>query len=236
MSKRRTIRPAHRPSAEPVLVCDLGAQWTNGIDVRVDGLISWRNYVAISLRDVAIEDVLAGLVSVIAVMEALTTRRILDAHAEHTKAFVRPFGFYDWRPVWQDHFQHWQDPVRDMLGALCVTPDEQLFAHQLHTVDGQVLLDFLLAPCSTACWLGPALRGEQGALYPESPVSMIDAWQPGRLHEQLCQVLYRRFTEIAPFATMPVPDEVSLDLNYDRLCTEELSFDSRSESEEAAPC
>lgn len=235
MSKRRTIRPAHRSAGEPVFVCDLGAQWTNAIDVHADGLISWRNYVAIVLRDIVIEDVLGGLVPAIATMEQLTTQRILGAYAEHPDDFLQ-FGFYDWRPVWQDHFQHWQDPVRDMLGALCVTPDEQLFARQLHTVDGQVLLDFLLAPCSAACWLKPALRGEQGSLYPESPVSMIDSWQPGRLHEQLCQVLYRRFTEIAPFATMPVPDEVSLDLSYDRLCTEESGCASSDGNEEASPC
>lgn len=212
----------------------LDSRWADAIDVKADGLISWRNYVAIMLRDIAIEDVLAGLVPVITEMERLTQQRILDLLADNPEAFIQ-FGFYDWRPHWQDHFRHWQDPVRDMLGALCVTPDARLFACQLNAVDGQVLLDFLLAPCSTACWLLPALSGEQGPLHPDSPVSKIDNWQPGRMLEQLCQVLYRRFSEIAPFATLTVPDEVSLGLNYDRLCPEELDQDSPVGLREASP-
>lgn len=213
----------------------LDSRWTDAIDVKADGLISWRNYVAIMLRDIAIKDVLAGLVPVISEMERLTQQRILDFYTGNPEAFTR-FGFYEWQPHWQDHFRHWQDPVRDMLGALCVTHDAQLFARQLHAVDGQLLLDFLLAPCSTACWLLPALSGERGLLYPDSPVSMIDNWQPGRMHEQLSQVLYGRFREIAPFATLAVPYEVNLGLNYDRLCPEELHPRTHNGFGEASPC
>ena len=236
MSKRKYPAPAGKSAYDAMLLEDLETRWTSAIDLQADGLISWRNYVAIALREIAIEDVLAGLVPVIADMERLTTQRIFDGHAENPDAFVRPFGFYDWRPVWQDHFRHWQDPVRDMLGALCVTPDAKFLADQLHAVDGQVLLDFLLAPCSEACRPWFREPDKEVPLFSNSPVSMIDIRRPGRMLEQLCQVLYRRFSENAPFATMPVPDEVSLDLNYDRLRPQEEDQHRAEAGEEASPC
>lgn len=197
--------------------------WENGIDYRRDGLISWRNHVARVLRCVNPEKLLASLAPVIADMEALTTQRILDVHQQNPEEFglFRLFGLYEWRPAWQDHFQHWQDPVKMVLADFCHTPEGQLFAAQLHAVDGQVLLDFLLGGCCNTL----SFRLDDHPLRDtDTPLTELAFGRSGRMLEQLCRALYCRFAAVAPFPTLPVPSEVSLGLNYDRLCPKDLPW------------
>jgi hypothetical protein len=214
---------------------ELETAWHEHINTSVDGLISWRDFLALLLVDIFIEEVLERLVPVITDMEVMTTQRILGVYANSPEAFVM-FCFYDWRQVWQAQFTPRHDPVRQILAGLCNPQRGRPLAKKLFAIEGQVLLDFLLAPCSDACrslWM----QGQSDApRYPDSPVSMIDASLPGRMIEQLCLVLYDRFREAAPFETIAVPSEVSLDLNYDRLCPEEQHFIHPNIPVEAPPC
>ena len=214
---------------------DFEIQWHEHIDTPVDGLISWRDFLALLLQDIYIEEVLERLVPTIADMERLTTQRILGVHANSPEAFTT-FGFYDWRLVWQAQFTLRHDPVRQMLAGLCNPQRGRVLTKKLHAIDGQVLLDFLLAPCSVACWPLRSSGAMEIPFYPDSPVSMIDPMQPGRMLEQICIILYQRFRRAAPFETMAVPNEVSLDLNYDRICPEEQHFIHLDHAMEAPAC
>jgi hypothetical protein len=197
-------------------VLEIASRWVTVQNYFDDGLISWRNYVAVALRTVDPDSVGEGLVRLIPEMEALTSELILEFHEDHPSAFSS-FGFQDWLPNWQAHFGHWDDPMRRMLANLCVTSEARFFAERLDCVDGQILLDFLLCTCCSSLrfLLDPKIYDL--ATVPQFPLS-LDIWIKERMVEQLCRKLYERFREVAPFPTAAVPEQIDLGLNYDRLC------------------
>jgi hypothetical protein len=197
-------------------VLEIASRWRTSQNTHDDGLISWRNYGAAALRTVDSDAVGAGLVRVIPEMEQLTTERILGLYEDDRSAFDS-FGFSAWLPHWKAHFGHWTDPVRTLLCDLCVTPEARFFAERLHSVDGQILLDFLLCTCCSSLQflLDPDLH--ELAIVPDFPLS-LETSSGERMIEQLCRELYSRFREVAPFTTALAPVKINLGLNYDRLC------------------
>jgi hypothetical protein len=198
-----------------------------------DGLISWRNYVVVALRTVDPDSVGAGLVRVIPHMESLTTARSIACYDDDPTAFSC-FGFPEWLPHWQEHFRHWDDPVRRMLSDLCITPEAKFFAGRLHAIDGEVLLDFLLCTCcsSLQLLLDPDLF--ELAIVPDFPLS-LEASSGERMIEQLCRELYNRFREVAPFRTAAAPKQIDLGLNFDRLCQKNIDDPVHGPTNEGAP-
>jgi hypothetical protein len=197
-------------------VLEIASRWTTSRNYDDDGLISWRNYVAVALRTIDNDALGAGLVRVIPQMEALTTAQIIECYDDDPVAFSS-FGFPEWLPNWQAHFGHWDDPVRRMLGDLCDTPEAKFFTERLDRVDGQILLDFLLCTCCSSLrfLLDPKIYNL--ATVPQFPLS-LDIWVKERMVEQLCRKLYERLREVAPFPTTAAPEQIDLGLNYDRLC------------------
>jgi hypothetical protein len=198
-------------------VLEIASRWTTSRNHDDDGLISWRNYVAVALRTVDSDAVGAGLVKVIPQMETLTTARIIECYDDDPVAFSS-FGFPEWLPNWQEHFRHWDDPVRRMLGDLCVTTEARFFAERLDCVDGQILLDFLLCTCCSSLRFFLNADLYESAEVPGFPLS-LDVRANERMVEQLCRKLYERFREVAPFPTTAAPEQIDLGLNYDRLCS-----------------
>jgi hypothetical protein len=197
-------------------VLEIASRWVTAQNHFNDGLISWRNYVAVALRTVDPDSVGEGLVRLIPEMEDLTSKHILELHEDNPSA-SSSFGFQDWLPNWQAHFGHWDDPVRRMLGDICVTPEARFFAERLDSVDGQVLLDFLLCTCCSSLRFLLDPKTSDLATVQQFPLS-LDIWVKERMVEQLCRKLYQRFQEVAPFTTAPAPVKINLGLNYDRLC------------------
>ncbi len=204
-------------SRRPLL--EAASNWRTSNKYHEDGLISWRNYVSFALRTVSRNDVGDGLVRVIESMDDLTTARILELH-EDEPAALADFGFPEWLPHWQAHFGHWVDPVREMLGTLCITPEARFFANRLHACDGEVLLDFLLGTCCSRLEYLLDPKQQPRAIVPPFPLA-LDFMAKERMIEQLCRKVYDRFREIAPFPTQAAPDQLDLGLDYDRLCPRE---------------
>lgn len=216
MAERNAQSDSSQNGPEATEHCSDQQHWLSGINYQRDGLISWRNHLAYMLRDVSVEDVGNGLVQALAAMEILTTAAISDQY-EIDPDGCSDFGFSDWLPFWREHFRHWHDPVRMMLGNLCQSPDARKFADVLSLVDGEVLLDFLLPPCCHRAYLHHALSDTQPTAAISFPLG-LHCSPNERMIERLCRALYDRFTGTAPFATQPVPEVVTLQINHDRLC------------------
>jgi hypothetical protein len=214
-------------------VLEIASCWMTAQNYSADGLISWRSYVAVALRSIHPDAVGEDLVRVIPEMETLTTARSIACYDDDPAAFSR-FGFQDWLPHWQEHFRHWDDPVRRMLSDLCITPEAKFFAGRLHAIDGEVLLDFLLCTCCSSLQflLDPDLF--ELAIVPDFPLS-LEASSGERMIEQLCRELYHRFREVAPFATAPAPVKIDLGLNFDRLCPKIINDPAQQSTNEGAP-
>lgn len=216
MAGRNARSQSSQNDPEAAEQCPDQQHWLSGINYQRDGLISWRNHVACVLRDVPVEKVGDGLVQAIAAMEILTTAAIHDQYEIDPDGFAG-FGFSEWLPFWQEHFRHWHDPVRVVLGNLCQSSDARKFADVLSAVDGEVLLDFLLPPCCHQATLNHSLSVTRRRAAIPFPLGLCS--QPGeRMIERLYRALYDRFTGTAPFATQPVPEVVALQINHDRLC------------------
>jgi hypothetical protein len=213
-------------------VLEIASRWRTSQNYHDDGLISWRNYVAVSLRTADPDTVGEALGRVIPEMEALTATRCIECYDDNPTA-CSSFGFQEWLPYWQDHFRHWDDPVRRMLSDLCVTTEAKFFADRLHAMDGEVLLDFLLCTCCSSLQflLDPDLH--ELAIIPGFPLS-LNAGADERMIEQLCRKLYERFCEVAPFPTAAAPKRIDLGLNYDRLCTKNTDDPAQYPTEERA--
>jgi hypothetical protein len=203
-------------------VLEIASRWSTSRKGDDDGLISWRNYVAVALRTVDSDAVGVGLVRLVPLMEELTAARILELYEDNPTAFDS-FGFQHWLPHWQAHFSHWTDPVRTMLSELCITPEAKFFAKRLDSVNGQPLLDFLLCTCCSSIRFFLNADLYEFAEVPQFPLS-LDVRANERMVEQLCRKLYERFREVAPFPTTAAPEQIDLGLNYDRLCPVEPQY------------
>jgi hypothetical protein len=214
-------------------VLEIASRWSTSRKGDDDGLINWRNYLAVALRTVDPDSAGEGLVRVIPEMETLTTARSIACYDDDPAAFSR-FGFQEWLPHWQEHFRHWTDPVRTMLSDLCVTTEAKFFAKRLHAVDGEVLLDFLLCTCCSSLRFFLKADLYEFAEVPGFPLS-LDTGTEERMIAQLCRELYNRFREVAPFPTAPSPERIDLSLNYDRLCPKKIDDGAHYPTKESAP-
>jgi hypothetical protein len=208
--------------------------WTPNIRLKEDGLISWRHYAAAAMRDVHVQTVAGMLTTVIERMEILTWKRLIATFEERRTEAA--FQFQDWYAVWREHFDHWDDPVRQIIAGLCYTPDGLDFAKRLHAADGQVLLDFALEACLS--WSMMQRMGEQAGLkgHPAAdrfPMSLEDDGNE-RAITLLYRALYARFTADVLFAYLPAPEVLDLGLNFDRLFAREPSWTTRSQPGGAA--
>jgi hypothetical protein len=209
--------------------------WTPNIRLKEDGLISWRHYAAAAMRDVHVESVAELLATAIERMEILTWERLIAAFEEQPSTDAA-FQFQDWYAVWREHFDHWDDPVRQIIAGQCYTPDGLDFADRLHAADGQVLLDFALEACLS--WSMMQRMGERAGLkgHPLAarfPMTLEDEGQE-RPITLLYRELYARFIAEVAFAYLPAPEVLDLELNFDRLFPTKPDPAALSDTEGAA--
>jgi hypothetical protein len=192
--------------------------WTPLLRLDQGGVISWRHYVAAALRDVPIEQAAEKLVGVIQNLEELTNDRLI-ADFDATANLQPKFGFHDWHKVWREHFDHWQDPIREFITDLAQTPDALDFVRRLPNVSGEIFLDFVLEACLG--WaqfqkLGKSAGLEPDRLSEQFPLN-IDVYSVERAITVLYSALYNRFRTVAPFQTAATPVDMELGLNFDQL-------------------
>ncbi len=136
--------------------------WANAIDHQRDGLLSWKHYAVLLLRDVSVSDVAERLMPVVDEMARQVEDVIIGAREERTP-LSNCVTIEEWLVVWNEHFQHWTDPVREMLKQLVVTPDAEHFVAVAMRSYSVVLLGFLLdaiAAHQQRVSLHQALRGQ----------------------------------------------------------------------------
>lgn len=117
--------------------------WAAAIDYRRDGLLSWKHYAAVLLRDVSVQDVAEALTPVLEEM-ARQVEDAINGQRVNLPDYDDPITIDHWLCVWSEHFRHWTDPVRVMLERLTVTPDAEQFVALTKRSNPIALLDFLL--------------------------------------------------------------------------------------------
>jgi hypothetical protein len=197
--------------------------WANAIDHRRDGLLSWKHYAALLLRDVSVSDVAEQLMPVLNAMARQVEDVIIGAREGRT-----PVSDYvtieDWLVVWNEHFRHWTDPVREMLQQLAATPDAEHFVAVAMRSNPVVLLDFVLDAVTAhehRFGLHQTLRGETQRLpwiyrlrwdHPKADSSL----------EALCLCLYARFALRSSFGLGVIPNNVDIGLNHKSIAYEQF--------------
>jgi hypothetical protein len=230
-----TYRP--KPPSKPRLPHDALVQmlannsWTPSRWLSEDGLISWRHYAAAAMRHVPVQSFASLLSDAIERMEVLTWQRLIAELETHPRTYA-PFAFQHWYKVWRDHFDHWDDPVRQIVAGHCCTPDSLDFASRLHAADGQILLDFALEAC--LAWSMMQRMAQRAGLqyHPAAarfPMTLNDSGDE-RPIMLVYRELYARFTAEVSFATLPAPRVLELGLNFDRLFPLEPSWTTQPEA------
>ncbi len=231
----RPKRPSKPPIPHDALLRLLANNsWTPNMRLREDGLISWRHYAAAAMRDVHIARVAEILANVIEKMEILTWNRLI-AEFEEQPPTSEPFAFNDWYAVWREHFDHWDDPVRQLIAGVGQTPDGRNFGERLHAADGQVLLDFVLEACLAWSMMQRMALKAGLACHPAAarfPITLQDSGNE-RAIATLYRALYARFIEGVSFATLPAPKVLELGLNFDRLFPLEPSWTAQPKTGDA---
>jgi hypothetical protein len=197
--------------------------WVNAIDHRRDGLLSWKHYAALLLRDLSVSDVAVRLMPVLDEMARQVEDVIIGARGGRTP-LSDCVTVEEWLVVWNDHFQHWTDPVREMLKQLVVTPDAEHFVAVAMRSNPVVLLDFVLDAIvahEQRLSLPQALRGQAQQLpwiyrlrwdHPKADSSL----------EALCLCLYARFAARWSFGTGSAPDTVNIELDQEDIAVEQF--------------
>jgi hypothetical protein len=197
--------------------------WANAIDHRRDGLLSWKHYAALLLRDVSVSDVAEQLMPVLNDMARQVEDVIIGAREGRTPVsdFVT---IEEWLVVWNEHFRHWTDPVREMLQQFAATPDAEHFVAVAMRSNPVVLLDFLLDAVVAhehRLSLHQALCGQAQQLpwiyrlkwdYPKADTSL----------EAVCLCLYARYAARWSLGTGSAPDTVNIELDQEDIADEQF--------------
>jgi hypothetical protein len=171
----------------------------------------------------SVSDVAERLMPVVDEMARQVEDVIIGAREERTP-LSDCVTIEEWLAVWNEHFQHWTDPVREMLKQLVVTPDAEHFVAVAMRSNPVVLLGFLLnaiAAHQQRLSLHQALRGQAQQLpwiyrlrwdHPKAATSL----------EALCLCLYARFAVRSSLGIGVIPDNVDIGLNHKSIANEQF--------------
>ncbi len=201
----------HRP-----LACDLpetawydamcGNPWNAALDLARVPKVDWQRQIAFMLRDVPLPEVAVHVEAALLVMAELTTASAI-AHAGDGDKPRSEAAFSAWFKWWQEHFRHWDDPLRTALEPLCRPADAQTVAALLRHFQPAVFVDFLIR-CSHAHTIIERIAG-QGRAHSELFDFVSDAPLKVMGLEDMTGRLWRRFCRsrgIEDLPMDPVPD------------------------------
>ena len=150
-----------------------------------DPVMSWRHAAAILMRDIDPEPIFAALSAVFGEMYDLTADEVCDRVSVPDGRVLWPI----WLESWVSHFDHWHDPVRQLVEQYCSTPDARVIAGMLTRLDGAAFCDFVLHAYERAV----ILRSLRGAPTGDSPLPIVQTIANAAPFERLSYGFYQRF-------------------------------------------
>ena len=171
-----------------------------------DPVLSWRHAAAILMRDIDPQPIFAALPAVFGDMYELTADEVCNRLPGHDRHVLWP----EWLESWVSHFDHWHDPVRQLVEQHCTTPDAQVIAGMLTRLDGGAFCDFVLQAYERA----GILRSLRGASSADDPLPIVQTIANAAPFERLSYGFYQRFcAELNQEAEPPSTPMSSLDFD-----------------------
>lgn len=171
-----------------------------------DPVLSWRHAAAIPMRDIDPQPVFAALPAVFGEIYDLTADVVGDQLSVSGGQVLWPV----WLESWVSHFDHWHDPVRQLVEQHCTTPDARVIAGMLTRLGGAAFCDFVLHAYERAI----ILRSLGGTPIGDDPLPIVQTIPNAAPFERLSYGYYQRFcTELNREADPPAIPMSSLDFD-----------------------
>lgn len=172
-----------------------------------DPVLSWRHAAAILMRDIDPQPIFAALPVLFEGMYDLTADVVCDQLSVHDGLVLWPV----WLESWVSHFDHWHDPVRQLVGQHCTTPDARVIAGMLTRLDGAAFCDFVLHAYERAV----ILRSLRGAPTADDPLPIVQTIADAAPFERLSYGFYQRYCATLSREAEP-PSSPMSSLHFDR--------------------
>lgn len=150
-----------------------------------DPVLSWRHAAAILMRDIDPQPIFAALPAVYGEIYDLTADVVGDQLSVPGGQVLWPV----WLESWVSHFDHWHDPVRQLVEQHCTTPDARVIAGMLTRLDGATFCDFVLHAYERAV----ILRSLRGAPIGDATLPIVQTIANAAPFERLSYGFYQRF-------------------------------------------
>lgn len=184
-----------------------GNPWWPTYSPRRTDVLSWRHAAAILLREVDPKPVFGALPSLFEAIYEQTADAVCDQLSGTEDRLTWPI----WLDVWLEHFDSWNDPVRQLVEQNCIGPDAGQLAEMLTRVDGASFCDFVLDAYDRAVINRAAF---QIALNQE-PLPVLNFIGTGWPFERLANGFYQRFCSELDQEPEAAPQPMS-ELNFNR--------------------
>lgn len=183
-----------------------GNPWWPTYSPRRTDVLSWRHSAAILLRRVDPRPIFAALPDLFEAIYDQTG----DAICDQLSGTEDRLAWAIWFDVWLEHFDSWNDPVRQLVERHCVGPDAKLLAEMLTRLDGASFCDFVLDAYEQAAVARFVFDTERD----EEAVPVLQFFGVGWPFERLAFASYQRFCGELDHAPDPAPQPMSeLDFN-----------------------
>lgn len=186
---------------------EAGNMWWPSYKPGRDAALSWRHAAAILMRDIDPQPIFAALPGVFGEMYDLTADVVGDQLSVSGSQVLWPV----WLESWVSHFDHWHDPVRQLVEQHCATPDARVMAGMMTRLDGAAFCDFFLHAYERAV----ILRSLGGAPIGDDPLPIVQTITNAAPFERLSYGFYQRFCAELNREAEPPPTPIS-GLDFDR--------------------
>lgn len=183
-----------------------GNSWWPSLMSQRDDVLSWRHAAALLLRDVDPQPIFEALPALFEAIYDQTADEICDRHSGTEDRLT----WQAWLDVWLEHFDSWNDPVREIVERHCTDQDAKRFAQMLPRIHGAAFCDFVLNAYERMLLAIPADGNRQAK--PVLPLHQpyADGWP----FERLAYGYYWRFCRELDQKPEPAPAPMStLDFN-----------------------
>ncbi|KPF88567.1 hypothetical protein IP81_18010 [Novosphingobium sp. AAP83] len=172
-----------------------------------DTVLSWRHAAAILMRDIDPQPIFAALPAVFGEFYDLSAAEVREQLPVPDGQLLWPA----WLESWVGHFDHWHDPVRQLVEQHCITPDARVIAGMLARLDGAAFCDFVLQAYERAGILGSL----HGAPTGDDLLPIVQTIANAAPFERLSYGLYQRFcSELNQEAEPPLTQMSGLDFDW----------------------
>lgn len=161
-----------------------GNLWWPSLHPQRNDVLSWRRG-SDPLRHFDPGPVFAALPDLIETLYEQTADEVCNRHPEAAAGST----YVIWLEVWLEQFDHWNDPVCQLVERHCIDPDARVLAGMLTSLDGAAIFDFVLEAHERAVIERIAL----GTLISEPLMPVVPLAAPGWSFGRLSHSLYQRF-------------------------------------------